>query len=68
MSSSNFVRFVNEEGAIVYGVLPSSETKGRLEGKSVAVVSGDPFAGFSTTENKATIVKVGRVVYYKITC
>jgi len=52
------VRFVDEKGATSYGELPSSETTGRLEGKSVTLLSGDPFIGFSKTGKKATIKKL----------
>lgn len=58
MSVDRFVRFEDEKGATVYGDLPSSLTAGNLEGKSVEVLSGDPFTGFSKSGSQATIKKV----------
>ncbi|RFU28885.1 hypothetical protein B7463_g7440, partial [Scytalidium lignicola] len=58
MSVANFVRFVDEKGATVYGELSPSELTGRLEGKTATVLSGDPFTGFSKTGNQATIKKL----------
>ncbi|KAH8812366.1 hypothetical protein F5884DRAFT_785190 [Xylogone sp. PMI_703] len=58
MSVSNFVRFVDEKGATVYGELPPSELTGKLEGKVATVLSGDPFTGLSKTGNQATIKKL----------
>lgn len=42
----------------MYGDLPASEVSGKLEGKTVEVLSGEPFTGFTKTGNKATIKKV----------
>lgn len=58
MSITNFVRFEDERGTTVYGDLPASEVSGKLEGKTVEVLSGEPFTGFTKTGNKATIKKV----------
>lgn len=61
MNGSNFIRFINEKGVEVYGELSSTETRGNLEGKSAAVLSGDPFTGFTKTGGQATIKKVRNV-------
>ena len=58
MSIERFVRFVDEKGEIVFGEPSSSDVKGKLEGKSVTLLSGDPFQGFSKTTSTATITKV----------
>jgi hypothetical protein len=56
MSIKGFIRFVDERGATVYGELPPSTVK--LEGRSVNVLSGDPFRGFQKGSVEAKIKKV----------
>jgi len=57
MSVSNFVRFSDEKGDIVYGELPSTAT-GRLEGTKAELLSGNPFTGLSKTGTQVTIKKL----------
>jgi len=58
MAISNFVRFSDEKGAVVYGELPSPIPAGRLEGKKVELLSGNPFTGLSKTGTQVTIKKL----------
>ncbi|KAE9363332.1 hypothetical protein N431DRAFT_357475 [Stipitochalara longipes BDJ] len=58
MSVERFIRFVDERGSILYGELSSTEIAGKLEGKSVTILSGDPFTRLSRTDRKAAIKKL----------
>ncbi|KAK0100572.1 hypothetical protein ONS95_007030 [Cadophora gregata] len=55
MSVKRFLRFVDQSGTIQYGEPTASDIKGNLEGKSVEVLSGDPYRGLSKTGKQATI-------------
>lgn len=58
MSIKRFIRFTDQSGTIQYGEPSASDVKGSLEGKSVEVLSGDPYKGFSKTGKQATIKQV----------
>lgn len=58
MSIERFIRFSDESGAIHYGELPLSDTSTKIEGLSVAVLSGDPFTGLSRSGKNATVKKL----------
>ena len=62
MTVERFIRFVGKNGVTSYGELPSSAIDGKLEGSTVDVLSGDPFAGLSKTGEQTTIKKVHRIL------
>ncbi|KUJ13599.1 fumarylacetoacetate hydrolase family protein [Mollisia scopiformis] len=58
MSVERFIRFEDEKGSILYGEVSTSDLKGSLEGKSVSILTGDPFTGLSKTTHKSVIKKL----------
>lgn len=58
MSVDRFIRFEDEKGNILYGEPAASDLSGDLEGKSVSVLTGDPFAGLSSTDRTSIVKKL----------
>jgi len=58
MSIERFVRFIDGNGETVYGEPTAEDVKGKLEGKVVTLLSGEPFTGFSKTDTKVAISKL----------
>ncbi len=58
MSVSNFIRFEDEAGVVLYGEVQVPENAGKFEGTSVKVLAGDPYTGFSSTGKEAKVKKV----------
>ncbi|KAH9217847.1 fumarylacetoacetate hydrolase family protein [Leptodontidium sp. 2 PMI_412] len=55
MSVKRFIRFEDESKTLQYGEPSSSDVKGSLEGKSVDILSGDPYGGFTKTGKQAIV-------------
>lgn len=58
MSVKRFIRFEDESKTLQYGEPSSSDVKGSLEGKSVDILSGDPYGGFTKTGKQAIVKTV----------
>jgi len=58
MSVERFIRFEDEKGTILYGEPTASDLNSDLEGKSVPVLTGDPFAGLSKAGHTAVVTKL----------
>ena len=61
MSVKRFLRFVDQSDTVQYGEPSASDVRADLEGKSVEVLSGDPYGGFSKTGKQAVIKQVCRL-------
>ena len=54
------VRFVDEEGTIVYGNVSEEIPAENLVGASISSLSGDPFTGLNPTKEQKVVVKVSQ--------
>jgi hypothetical protein len=53
------VRFADPEGKIFYGNITEDRPVESLVGTKIALLSGDPYSGFESTDLEATVSKVG---------
>jgi hypothetical protein len=58
MSISNFIRFEDEAGVVLYGEVQLPGSVSKFEGTSVKVLAGDPFTGFTSTGKETKVKKV----------
>lgn len=55
------IRFLDHEGQVNYGDLPSETSTDNIEGSVVSVLAGDLNCGFYRTSESKTISKVGSI-------
>jgi hypothetical protein len=58
MSIKSFIRFIDDQGATLYGEPTIASLSKSLEGTTVGVLNGDPFKGLSKTGKKAKVKQV----------
>jgi hypothetical protein len=60
MSVKSFIRFIDEQGNTTYGEPAIASLSKPLEGTKIKVLSGDPFNGFSKTDEEALVAQVSQ--------